>query len=279
MRDCVVGPGGVPLPSSTKDLQLQTSVKALIGSKALSAALANRPKWRSPPDPEKVSPGAVEAATGAVIKTVPGGTTSRYSKSEASVQSAAFAVDDEQDRIDGVAEHDGKYRAADIGASTSSVATAGSSATSSPRSTPPSSAPTSPSALTPLQAIRQNCLSCCCGSAHEVALCPAKACPAWPFRFGRKPTDEIIAAQGDTPLHPLEWRVTAAQFHAGRQSALKAIKAKCFDCSGAEKSEVRKCAFKDCALHPFRQGRNPNRVYSPEERARRSEHLAKAKNA
>ena len=80
-------------------------------------------------------------------------------------------------------------------------------------------------------------------------------------------------------MHPLEWRMTAAHFHAGRHSALKAMRRKCHDCSGASKSEVRNCAFKDCALHSFRQGKNPNRTYSPEERARRAEHLAKLKIA
>ena len=84
-----------------------------------------------------------------------------------------------------------------------------------------------------------------------------------------------IADQGDTRLHPLEWRMTAVQFHAGWHSALKAIKRKCFDCSSASKSEVRTCALADCALHPFRQGKNPNRTYSREERAKRAEHLAK----
>jgi hypothetical protein len=131
--------------------------------------------------------------------------------------------------------------------------------------------------LTPLQAIRQECLACCIGSAHEVAMCPAKACPSWPFRFGHRATDQIIAAQGDTLLHPQEWVMTAAEFHAGRHSALQAIKRKCLDCSGASKSEVRNCAFKDCGLHPFRQGTNPNRAYSPEERAKRAAHLAKVR--
>jgi len=133
--------------------------------------------------------------------------------------------------------------------------------------------------LTPLQAIRAKCLWCCYGSAHEVSLCPAKACPSWPFRFGNKPGDELIAEQGDTPLHPLEWPMTAAEFQAGRPSPLKAIKSKCLDCSGASKSEVGNCAFNDCALHPFRQGKNPNRTYSPEERARRAEFLASLKTS
>ena len=109
--------------------------------------------------------------------------------------------------------------------------------------------------LTPLQAIRTKCLWCCNGSKHEVALCKDEVCPSWPFQFGRKPTAEQ------------------------RDTALKAIKRKCLDCSGGAKSEVRNCARTDCALHPFRQGKNPNRAYSPEERARRSQHLAKLKIA
>ena len=134
-------------------------------------------------------------------------------------------------------------------------------------------------ALTPLRAIRNKCLWCCNGSAHEVALCPAKACPSWSFRFGHKPTEEVIAEQRDTPLHPLEWRMTASEFQAARHSALKAIKRKCLDCSGASKAEVRNCAFVDCALHIFRRGTNPNRAHSPEERARRAAHLGNVKAA
>jgi hypothetical protein len=124
-------------------------------------------------------------------------------------------VYDGQDRIDSVADGDGKQNAYD---------------------------------LPPLQAIRQRCLWCCKGSSQEVALCTAKACPSWSFRFGNKPADGIITEQGNTLLHPLEWRMTAAEFHAKWHSPLKAIKRKCLDCSGASKSGVRNCAFNDCAL-------------------------------
>ena len=140
-----------------------------------------------------------------------------------------------------------------------------------------SKTPVSP--LGPLQAVRAKCLWCCNSSAHEVSLCPAKSCPGWSFRFGCKPTDEIIAEQGYTKLHPLEWPMTAAQFYAERYSALKAIKRKCFDCSGASKSEIKNCAFDNCALHRFRQGKNPSRAYSQAERARRAQHLANLKDA
>ncbi len=41
--------------------------------------------------------------------------------------------------------------------------------------------------LTPIKAIRANCLECCCGSAYEVKLCPIESCPLYPYRLGKNP--------------------------------------------------------------------------------------------
>ena len=41
---------------------------------------------------------------------------------------------------------------------------------------------------------------------------------------------------------------------------LKAIRAKCLDCSAGSVAEVRKCHITDCSLYPFRFGHNPNRA-------------------
>ena len=51
-------------------------------------------------------------------------------------------------------------------------------------------------------------------------------------------------------------------------SPLKAIRAKCLDCSGNMKNEVRLCPCSDCSLYPYRHGKNPNRqrVLSEEDR-------------
>lgn len=38
----------------------------------------------------------------------------------------------------------------------------------------------------PIKAIRAKCLDCAYTS-PEVALCPCKDCPLWPFRFGKNP--------------------------------------------------------------------------------------------
>ncbi len=40
---------------------------------------------------------------------------------------------------------------------------------------------------------------------------------------------------------------------------IKAIRAKCLDCSGNHPSEVRNCVITDCPLYPYRLGKNPNR--------------------
>ena len=88
--------------------------------------------------------------------------------------------------------------------------------------------------LSPLRAVRVHCLSCCCGQANEVRLCPAETCALWPYRFGRSPKEK-------PELTPL-----------------KSIKARCLDCSGHIAKEVRECWDTGCALYPCRMGKNPN---------------------
>ena len=44
-----------------------------------------------------------------------------------------------------------------------------------------------------------------------------------------------------------------------RESPLKAIRLKCFDCSGGSANEVKLCPVTNCELYPFRFGKNPNR--------------------
>ena len=41
--------------------------------------------------------------------------------------------------------------------------------------------------LTPLKAIKLNCLDCVCYDRNEVAKCPSVNCPLHAFRFGRNP--------------------------------------------------------------------------------------------
>ena len=41
--------------------------------------------------------------------------------------------------------------------------------------------------LTPLKAIRQKCLDCCCDQWYEVKTCTIDWCPLYEYRFGHNP--------------------------------------------------------------------------------------------
>lgn len=65
-------------------------------------------------------------------------------------------------------------------------------------------------------------------------------------------------------------------------SPLMAIKQYCYECSGENRAEVKRCSSDSCPLKPFRTGRNPfrkTRQLSEEERAQASERLAKARES
>lgn len=40
---------------------------------------------------------------------------------------------------------------------------------------------------TPMKAIRQKCLQCCCEQPKEVRLCTVERCALWPYRMGHRP--------------------------------------------------------------------------------------------
>ncbi len=44
--------------------------------------------------------------------------------------------------------------------------------------------------LTPIKSIRAKCLDCCGYQSKEVRLCPAKNCPIYPYRMGKRPKKE-----------------------------------------------------------------------------------------
>lgn len=49
---------------------------------------------------------------------------------------------------------------------------------------------------------------------------------------------------------------------AERLTRAKAIKAKCIDCMGGNKSEVKKCTATKCPLFPYKTGKENKVVYS-----------------
>ena len=67
-----------------------------------------------------------------------------------------------------------------------------------------------------------------------------------------------------------------------RISPLKAIKERCIDCSGGSFNEVKVCTATNCALYPFRLGKNPfskkgKRVLTDDQRKELAERMAKAR--
>jgi len=50
--------------------------------------------------------------------------------------------------------------------------------------------------MTPLKAIRKNCLDCSGGSPKEVKLCHIEDCPLYQFRFGKNPNRSGIGGKG-----------------------------------------------------------------------------------
>ena len=44
------------------------------------------------------------------------------------------------------------------------------------------------------------------------------------------------------------------------KTPIKAIRAKCLDCSGDSRHEVKLCPISGCSLYPYRLGKNPNRI-------------------
>jgi hypothetical protein len=119
--------------------------------------------------------------------------------------------------------------------------------------------------LPPLQAVRQHCLWCCNDSPKEVRLCASKGCPLWPYRFGKKPTEELLAEVRDVPVYPLEAEQTGQDVEG--RSALKAIKSRCRDCSGGCPAEVKACKFTECSLHPYRLGRSGRKLSEAQKEA------------
>lgn len=57
---------------------------------------------------------------------------------------------------------------------------------------------------------------------------------------------------------------------------LKAIRAKCLECCNGSSHEASLCPCPNCALHPFRFGKNPHIKLSDEEKARRAALLQKS---
>jgi len=50
----------------------------------------------------------------------------------------------------------------------------------------------------PMKAIREKCLDCCCGQQSEIRACESVKCVLWPFRAGQHP---YTSSKLENPLH------------------------------------------------------------------------------
>ena len=103
--------------------------------------------------------------------------------------------------------------------------------------------------LTPLTAIRKNCLDCSAGSTKDVRFCEAKYCPVYPYRMGTNPKKEDNPDQESLEI-----------IREKNLTPLKAIRKKCIDCMCGSYKEIRLCGESvgtKCSLFPYRFGKNP----------------------
>lgn len=135
------------------------------------------------------------------------------------------------------------------------------------------------------QAIRQQCLRCCGGSANEVRLCVSFSCHLWPYRFGISPrraktpgrlVDPEEAAEIAQTRHPskgqAKLRKELYRPDGSFVSPLKAIRLHCLECAPADENrdyspkEVAECSEEilndplspvRCPLRPYRFGVKP----------------------
>ena len=45
---------------------------------------------------------------------------------------------------------------------------------------------------TPIKAMRAKCIDCCCGSYKEIKECTVIDCDLYPYRMGRRPSQETL---------------------------------------------------------------------------------------
>ncbi len=55
----------------------------------------------------------------------------------------------------------------------------------------------------PMKAIREKCLDCCCGQISEVRACESVKCSLWPFRAGQHP---YTSSKLENPLHGADYQ-------------------------------------------------------------------------
>ena len=96
-----------------------------------------------------------------------------------------------------------------------------------------------------LKSIRAKCLDCSAWSKQEVRLCSVKDCVLYPYRMGKNPNYKFGYQTGNSE-------------RTKYKPPVKTIRAKCLDCCIGSNNEVKLCPVENCALYPYRFGKNPN---------------------
>lgn len=76
-----------------------------------------------------------------------------------------------------------------------------------------------------LKAIKEKCLDCACWNREEVRQCPTVSCSLWAWRFGKKPSQELVdAVRKAEPLpEQAAYRQALAQSSAKMKERMKAM--------------------------------------------------------
>lgn len=90
--------------------------------------------------------------------------------------------------------------------------------------------------VTPLKAIRKECLKCMNESKYEVRLCTRRECEFYDYRFDKMPKDH----------------------KKRKKTKLQLIKSYCLNCGEGTYADVRKCPHTGCPCYIFRNGRLPD---------------------
>ena len=75
--------------------------------------------------------------------------------------------------------------------------------------------------LTPLKAIRANCLNCMGHNAAEVRRCPIEGCPLYHFRMGHNPN--VRCELSDTEREAVKTRLTAGRIAQQSKSSFSTL--------------------------------------------------------
>ena len=80
---------------------------------------------------------------------------------------------------------------------------------------------------------------------------------AQPRHQGTAYTFDRVVPFVDRLAANLKWTGKQKAIFPTGQSALNAIRRKCIDCTAGNSAEISRCEMIDCALWPFRMGKNP----------------------